>query len=302
MTALAEKQFEILPSEDATDGFVFGIGADVSINDDGFDPGDMNWFAQSTDNTRRGVRGSGRDVLGPKTWMWTSHVDQDDVESAATVLEAFADAWSPEEVLRQPGAQIPLRYRLAGRNRRVYGRPRRFAAPPSNLIDSGFVLVTHDFETVDSYTYDDVESMAVIPYASSVSGGGFVLPAPMPLVTLPSEGNGSDQITVTGTSRAYPIIRFNGPWTNPVMTTNDWTLTWTGEIGPTGWIEIDTRPWKLTVLDQNGGSAVDGLDRRTWLEDLWFAPNSQPQINLAGAAASGGASAVIRWRNTWKSI
>ena len=106
--------------------------------------------------------------------MWTSHVDQDDVESAATVLEAFADAWSPEEVLRQPGAQIPLRYRLAGRDRRVYGRPRRFAAPPSNLIDSGFVLVTHDFETVASYTYDHVESMAVIPYASSVSGGGTV--------------------------------------------------------------------------------------------------------------------------------
>lgn len=302
MTTLKDHQFEILPTPDAHDGFVWGIGAEVSLDENGFDPGEAEWLTQDGQNTRRGVVGFGRDVRGAKTWTWDSHTDQDDVESAVDVLDRFSAAWSPESLARTPGALTAIRYRLAGRDRRVFGRPRRYAAPPSNLILTGFVPVTHDFQCVDSYTYDDVESQATILYASSSDGGGFVLPSPMPLATAPSEGNGAGQVSVGGTARAYPVIRFNGPWTNPVLKTDDWEVRWNGEIGPTGWIEIDTRPWALTVKDQTGASAVKGLGRRTWLEDMWFAPQSQPQIVLDGIAASGGASAWIRWRNTWTSI
>lgn len=300
MTTLADYQYEILPSAEANNGFVFGIGAEVSVEN--FDPGESNWITQDGQNTRRGVTGFGRDVKAGKTWTWESHTDQEDPETAIAILEEFADAWSPEELARTPGAVTGLRYRIAGRDRRVFGRPRRYAAPPNNMILNGYVPVTHDFATVDAYTYDDIESQANILYASSVEGGGFTLPAPMPLVTAPTDGNGSGQLSVSGTARAYPIIRFNGPWTNPVLTTDDWTLRWTGEIGPAGWVEIDTRPWRLTVLNQSGGSEVEGLARQTWLEDMWFEPGSQPQISLSGIAASGGASALIRWRNTWKSI
>lgn len=302
MTALKDHQFEILPTSDAADGFVWGIGADVSLDEEGFDPGEQEWLTQDGQNTRRGVVGFGRDVLGAKTWTWESHTDQEDVETAVNVLDRFSAAWSPESLARTPGALTAVRYRLAGRDRRVFGRPRRYAAPPTNLILNGYVPVTHDFQCVDSFTYDDVESSAEILYASSAEGGGFVLPAQLPVTTMPSAGNGSGQLTVGGTARAYPVIRFNGPWTNPVMTTDDWTLRWTGEIGPNAWVEIDARPWALTVKDQSGASAVEGLSRRTWLEDLWFAAGSQPQISLDGVAASGGASATVRWRNTWTSI
>lgn len=302
MTALAEHQFEILPSAEAPDGFVFGIGAAVSVDDGGFDPGETSWLTQDQANTRRGVTGFGRDVQGARTWTWSSHVDQDDTESALEVLDDFSAAWAPENLARLPGEVTALRYRLAGRDRRVFGRPRRFAAPPTNRVLGGYVPVTHDFATVDAFTYDDVESSAEILYSSSVEGGGFSFPAPMPLATRSSEGTGSDQIVVGGRARAYPIIRFNGPWTNPAISTSDWTLSWKGEIGPNDWIEIDCRPWRLTVLDSSGASRVGGLDRRTWLEDVWFAPQSRPQVNLDGIAASGSASATIRWRNTWTSI
>lgn len=302
MTALAEHQFEILPTADANDGFVFGVGASVSVNDGGFDPGEADWLTQDSQNTRRGNTSFGRDVLGSKTWLWDSHVDQDDVESAVAVLEDFADAWSPELLAREPGALTALRYRLAGRDRRIFGRPRRFAAPPTNLILSGYVPVTHDFALVDTFTYDDVESMAVIPYASSAAGGGIVLPTTWPLLTTPSEGNGLGSLTIGGTARAYPVIRFTGPWTNPRMITNDWTLQWKGSIPVGGYVEVDCRPWALSVLNQSGGSVVEGLDRQTWLEDCWFAPRSQVQISLDGIATGGSATAEVRWRNTWKSI
>lgn len=302
MTVLADHQFEILPSADAVDGFVFGIGGEVSVDDGGFDPGDTEWITQDSTNTRRGVTGFGRDVVGAKTWLWASHVNRDKVSTAVDTLERFADAWAPDELVRNPGAVTALRYRLAGRDRRVFGRPRRFAAPPTNTILNGHIPVTHDFSLVSAYTYDDLESQASINYSSSVSGGGFTLPSTMPLTTQPSLGNGGGQISVGGTARAYPIIRFIGPWTNPTIDTGDWKLTWTGAIGVGGWVEVDTRPWALTVLNQSGASVVGGLDRRTWLEDLWFAPGSQPQIALSGIAPGGGASCLIRWRNTWKSI
>jgi len=301
MTVLNDHQFEILPDADAMDGFVFGIGADVSLDDGGFDPGDAEWLTQDSQNTRRGLNAFGRDVPGAKTWTWSTHTDQEDVETAVAVLDDFSAAWAPAALMRQPGAQTAIRYRLAGRDRRIFGRPRRFSAPPTNLILSGYVPITHDFQLVDSYAYDDIESQALIPYVSGSTGGGIVLPAVLPASSLPSEGIGSDQIDIGGRAEAYPIIRFNGPWTDPIIITDNWSLKWTGSILAGGWVEIDCRPWALTVLDQSGASRAEGLDRRTYLEDCWFAPQTRPQISLGGIALGGSASALIRWRNTWTS-
>lgn len=302
MTALAEHQFEILPDAEALDGFVFGIGAEVSLNEDGFDPGENSWITQDAENTRRGVVGFGRDVTAPKTWTWASHVNREDVDTAVDTLDRFSAAWRPEELARDPGAVTAVRYRLAGRERRIFGRPRRFAAPPTNQILSGYVPVDHDFQLVDSYSYDDTESSIVIGYASAAGTGGFVLPSTMPLSTQSGDGNGEGQVSIGGRARAYPVIRFNGAWTDPTLITDHWTLRWKGQIPVNGWVEIDARPWMLTAKNHFGGSAIGGLPRNTWLEDLWFAPQTSPGISLGGVATGGGASVEIRWRNAWTSI
>lgn len=302
MAILAEHQFEILPSENAANGFVFGIGAEVSVNEGGFDPGEVEWLTQDTVNTRRGVTAFGRDVPGAKTWAWESHANGADVYEAVDILERFADAWMPDALVREPSAVTCLRYRIADRVRRIYGRPRRYAAPPTNLILGGYNDVSHDFATVDAFTYDDLQSNMVIPYVSTSLGGGIVLPATMPIIMEASEGNGAGQFSVSGNARAYPIIRFNGPWINPSITTDDWTLAWTGSIPDGDYVEIDARPWVLTVLNAAGASEVEGISRQTWLEDVWFAPQSQPQVTLGGVASSGSATCEIKWRNTWKSL
>lgn len=301
MTDLKDYQFEILPDSEAVNGFVFGIGAAVSLNDGGFDPGEKEALVQDGQNSRRGVRAFGRDIQGASTWIWESHTDQQGPEDAVAVLEDMSAAWSPYEA-EDPGWVTAVRYRLAGRTRRVFGRPRRYAAPPTNQIIGGMVPVTHDFACVDSYTYDDVASSAAIPFSSGATGGGFSFPSTFPVATMTSEGNAAQQINVGGNARAYPIIRFYGPWTNPSISSGDWELKWKGSIPASGWIEIDTRPWKLTVLDQGGASQVGGLDRQTWLEDIWFAPKTQPVLNLGGSAPAGNAQATVTWRNTWTSI
>lgn len=307
MTTLSEFQFEILPDEDAANGFVFGIGAEVSCDDEGFDPGENEWVTQDSVNTRRGVNAFGRDVLGGKTWVWESHVNRGKVSDALDTLERFSAAWGPEDLVLQPGVQTALRYQMAGRYRRVYGRPRRFAAPPSNRILSGYVPVTHDFKLVDSRTYDDAEASVLIPYSSTITAGGFVFPAVFPLVTSANVGTGSSQITVGGNAKTYPVIRFNGPWTNPAMITPDWEIAWFGSLAAGEWVEIDCRPWRLTVLNQDGSSVVGtssggGLSKRVALEDVVLRPQTQPEISLDGISTSGTASASIRWRNAWTSL
>lgn len=301
-TVLADKQFEILPTEDASTGFVFGKGADVSINDEGWDPGQAEWLTQDTENTRRGVKAFGRDVQSARQWVWESHVDKYDEDEAIDTLEAFAAAWSPDELVEQSGAVTALRYSFRGRTRRIFGRPRRFAAPPSNRVMSGYVPITHDFDCVDHLTYDDDESMAMIPFNSEVAEGGWTFPAAFPLITVSAQGIGETQLAVGGNARTYPVIRFNGPWVEPSMSTPDWTVAWMGSLSAGEWVEIDARPWKLTVLNQSGASVVGDLYRRTWLEDIYLKPGTQPQVTLDGFSSSGTASATVRWRNAWKSL
>lgn len=298
MSILSEHCFEILPSAEANDGFVFGIGQTVSVDGEGFDPGDAEWLTQTSQNSRRGVRGFGRDIKGAKTWTWASHINRDDVEGALETLEEFEDAWAPEALMLQPGVVTGLRYRVGGRDRRVFGRPRRFSAPPSNRILGGYVPVTHDFELADSNTYDDLATTVIIPFASEPGASGFQFPVIFPMITLPSDET-EQAFYVGGTRRAYPVIRFYGPWTNPSITTDDWALSWAGSIPNGGWIEIDARPWMLTVLNQSGASAVAGLPKTTMLEDIWLAPKTQIQARLGGIATGGGAYASVSWRNTY---
>lgn len=302
MTILQEHQFEILPNLSATDGFVFGADARVGVNEDGFDPGETEWLSQDKQNSRRGVNGFGRDVKVAKTWVWESYVNAGRVADAVQTIEDFEGAWGPDEIMMTPGAVTAVRYQLAGRTRRIYGRPRRFAAPPTNEILVGKVDITHDFALVDAHTYDDVASSANVLFNSSAPAGGFILPAAPPLVSLPGSTNGNGSVYVGGNARAYPKIRLNGAWVNPTISTPDWTIKWTGTIPTLGWIEIDTRPWQLTVLDQAGASQVKGLARQTYLEDIYFKPKTINQVTLGGAAPTGTASAYISWRNTWTSI
>ena len=302
MTALSDYQFEILPDESSADGFVFGLGAQVAVNPDGFDPGEVSWITQDSSNTRRGINAFGRDIPGARTWSWEGFLDGEDDIDALAIAEAFSSAWMPEELVKTPGALVPLRYRLAGRDRRIFGRPRRLSIPPTNLILNGYSDTSFDFQLVDGFSYDDLESSVNVPYSSSASGGGVTLPVVLPALLGASTGSGVSQISVLGNRRTYPIIRFNGPWTNPVINFGIWSLAWNGSIPSGQWVEIDCRPWKLSVLNQSGASVVDGLPPSMFLEDCYFPPNTQPQVALAGSAPGGGASALVRWRNSWKSL
>lgn len=296
-TLLKDHQFEILVDADDDSGVPFGIGLPVSCNSDGFDPGSADWLVQDQDDPFTGATRMGRDVRKGPTWTWSLHVNRHSEEDALESLSDLAEAWSFDD--RDGGDVAAIRYRVGGRVRRVYGRPRRFAAPPNNAILSGMIPVTADFKLVDPNHYDDSPESVTVG-TTYTSEGGFIFPVTFPVLTLPG-GYTAGQAQVSGRRKTWPIIRVNGPVVNPEILATNWTLKMTANIGEGHYIEIDTRPWKRTVT-VDGTSFVPGaLSPQTRLRDLFLEPGPQ-SFGMRGISGTGTASATISWYPAYSSL
>jgi hypothetical protein len=300
-TALNEMQFEILPSLSAEEGVVFGIGADVSMDDGGFIPGDDEWENEDQKNPRRGGTAFGRETLNGPTHGFNLHVNASDIPTARAALARIKTAWRAKHIRDNPGVIIPVRYRIDDEVRRFYGRPRRFAAPPDNRILSGMVPITADFAAVDGNFYDDEEQGITLGLATEGEGeGGFTFPTIFPMTTLPS-GESEQTAVVGGDSATYPIIRFNGPVTNPRLVADDWTLRLDMTIESTQYVEVDLRPWAMTVLLNGTASVAGKLGLRTYLSDMKFEPGLH-LLRFQGSAEASSATCEVRWSNAHNSI
>lgn len=303
MTLLLDHQFELLPSLTAVDGQVFGIGADVSMDQSGFVIADDDWTNEDTDEPRRGGTRFGRDRLKGPTHGFNLFVNRDDEAGARATLAAFKTAWRADAIRDIPGAVLPLRYCLDGEVRRIYGRPGRLAAPPDNMILSGYIPVTTDFRAVDGFFYDDQEqseTLQINVYGSSQ--GGFVFPTTFPTTTLPV-GEGSAQLVVGGDAPAYPIVTFNGPVTNPSLITEEWTLSLGISIAAGQRVDVDLTPWGGTVLLNKTASVAGalGIDRTQYLANMRLEPGRH-DVTFRGASDFSSATCTVQWRNTWNSI
>lgn len=112
----------------------------------------------------------------------------------------------------------------------------------------------------DPNFYDPSQRIETFPI--SAGGSGWAIPWSVPWSIGGSGANATLVITYTGTFYAEPIVKIEGPITDPEIT-NEATgevLSLAGHsIGVGEWIEIDCRFGKQTVLDQNG------VNRRSWL-------------------------------------
>jgi hypothetical protein len=299
MRELNEMQFEILPTAEADEGIPFGIGLDVSVDSDGFKPGGPSWYAEDSENPMNGSTSFGRDHLVGPSWQWALHVNRDAVETAVESLEDLSAAWQAPMIRDEPGAVLAIRYQLAGRTRRIFGRPRRFEYSPSNLILGGFVPIDADFKCVDARTYDDIEQTARLDLHTE-SAGGLVLPVTLPFNTLPP-GNQDGQIHVDGNAETYPIIRFEGPVVKPGLECNEWAVSLDMTLADGEYVEIDCRPWAQTVLFNGSTSVAGALGRRQWLSRMKFNPGNR-DLKFTGFASSVATACEVRWRPAWTSI
>lgn len=293
---LLDHQFELLGEYD-DEGVAFGIGLDVSCDASGFDPGSNDWLIQDQNDPFSGATRTGRDVQTGSTFTWSLHVNTTTENEALDALDALADAWSPDGLA---GSEVMVvRYKVGGRTRRVYGRPRRFAQSPDNRILGGMIPVTADFKRVDPLFYDDSPESTILG-VEYVSEGGFVFPVIFPVMTLPG-GYKTGSVFVSGRRKTWPIIRIDGPVVNPQIMTDNWDLNLTLNMNEGHYVEIDTRPWKRTVT-LDGTSAIPGaLNAKTRLRDLFLTPGEQ-SFGFRGISGTGTATCTISWYPAYASL
>lgn len=303
------------------EGVPFGIGQLITVENEGFDPGSAEWLTQDQPNPRDGSTMFGRDKLTGPTWIWQLSTDcygtpeeaaelgidldahPTDRHAEVTALRAasrLASAWRSQRFRDKPGVVVPMKYRVGNRTRRVYGRPRTFAAPPSNRMSGGYVPITADFKCVDHLHYDDVASSATI--GLPVGGDGVRIPARFPVRLSPAVQQ-PGQIQVGGDAYTYPVIRIDGPVSNPwvegqVEVGQDWRIDLNMTIVAGDYVEIDTHPWVNTILRNDTANVSDALGRRQWLSKVRLKPGDQ-NITFGGSAVTGSPSVTVTWRAAW---
>lgn len=283
------------------DGFEFGhrrsdikaTGRGVIIDSTAIDKGNVT----TQDVAVSGLDGRmmGRDYLPGMSITFTgtciSKGDPDDATQLYGDLEA---AWQNPEVRATPGMYSELRmtYPYTNREVLVYGRGRQIA-PTLGDVRSGLVGWTGQFDCVDNTFYAADEETFTVKL-QPVDTGGFIPPFIPPILLA---GTVQEDFTIINAgARTYPIFEISGPVTNPtIMYPEIGTRIMLEMSVPAGvTITLDCRPWKMTVLDQGGGSYA-GKIKGGLLEDLSFA-RGPTLVAYIGQDLTGTSRLVCRWR------
>ena len=282
------------------DGLAFGGEHPIRVSE--FSPGGPDLSNQDSPvGVDDGVL-VGRDYLGASTWGFDMFTNVDDYAEAMELAGQVAARWLRRDVRTTPGAVLPLRYHMAGRWRRVYGRPRRYAGPDGGLLTSmGRAEMTADFLAVDHLFYDDEErSISVGTVPATV--GGIIAPIITPITTARrSEMERPGQFEIGGSAPTWPTITIAGPIRDPEVRIGDWHLRLVGNLAYDRSITINTAPWARSAT-RNDGAHVGGMLHPTVrLGGLALEPGHH-EVILTGVDTTGTARATIAWRDAHYSL
>jgi hypothetical protein len=247
----------------------------------------------------------GRDLRTPPTWQWSMFTDLDtiDVAGALAQVDTLAQVWD-NDVRLTPGGTVAMRYTVAGRTRKVYGRPRRWTPVPDQ-IQRGKIHITCDFQLAEYETYydDEEESIPSIPIAPTVvTGTYFTFPLQFPLVMASSPTVYTEQAVLTGSQRTWVTPRFHGPVQNPWVQIGDQRYGLQGSIPSGQTVRISGRPWEIGIFNETTG--VWGglnLDPRSRLTQLRLLPGTYP-ITYGGYDPTGTSTCSVAWNRAYRAL
>lgn len=283
-------------------GLEMGPGKLVDVTS--IDTGSATIRSQDVDAVTGDYRIFGRDQKTPPTFTIEGFINAPNMDAALDALDELETVWDAAETRQEAGAVLPLRYRLNGRERVVYGRPRRFAAPPMQglLMTRGRIDFTAEFELAESLSYSaTLQTVEVGVNSTENSGGGFQFPVRFPYQMLQEEEARSYEVTVAGRKPTWIEITFKGPVSNPWVQIGDLRWQLNGGIAYDGWVRVSGWPWDQVVVDHTGKYLPGMLEARARLADLRLPPGNH-QVLHGGVDVTGSARALIAWRHAYTSI
>lgn len=241
----------------------------------------------------------GTDYFGGRTITLDLGIVRPSESEALDALSRLRRAWRADAIRLTPGATASLTFRRAGRERVVFGRPRRFA-PGLEDIGQGMATVLADFAATDDLFYSTTTTRLLVPFAPAPTGG-LMAPLASPLATT-GDSDRSMALTVAGEMPSWPRVTIAGPVVNPVVElVGLWRLEVRASLLEGDSLVIDTAPWARTVL-RNGAGAAGLFSRASVRLSKAAIPPGTYEAVLRGSSVTGSASALIEWRDTYSSL
>lgn len=279
------------------DGASFGVETPLLVTN--FDPGAAEINKGDTQRSQRDGLIAGRDTLGGRTWGFSISTNTDDIETALAVERVLSSRWLAEKFRLNPLATYPLSYELAGRWRRVYGRPDRYAGINADVLSMvGAGKIECDFRVMDPLYYDETETRLTLTIVPASTGG---LKAPLvgPLSTVRSSAPRAGLVENTGDQPTPLTAVFKGPVTDPwVRAEAGWEIALKGTLAHDQTVTVDARAG--TVL--RGSTPVAGMLTRKSRLSTARLPVGTSELAFGGTDLTGTASVELRWRNAYTSI
>lgn len=285
-------------------GFEFGNDSTMDVVVEKFEPGSAGLREQQADDPRGDSRWFGREFKTPPTWSWSLFINRDTEANALATLATLQAAWDASTVRTTPGQVVPLTYRLAGRTRRVYGRPGRCAEVYDARLQQGYIAVEADFRRADLLHYDEFAQSVTLSLVPATAGG-LVSPLVSPLTSLaspavPKTGN----ITVGGTAPTWATVTFtgaDGATDLAVIVDETWQVGLSGPIAYDEQITVDAHPWARTAISSISGNAAGRLSGDTLLSKMQLTPGAHT-LRVVGTDPTGTATVTVAWREASRSL
>ena len=219
--------------------------------------------------------------------------------TALAELGQLSRRWQADGVRTVPGAVSMLRYRLAGRQRVVYGRGRKLSAVTTQAT-LGRIPVTAEFACSDHLFYDDTQRTNLVNFIPPGAGGlTFPISFPWSTVTI---GYSPGEVTVDGDVATWLTVVIKGPIAQPeVRCIGGWTIGLDYSIPNGRYVVIDPRPWSRGVRLDDGTNLAGALTRTSpRLSEIKIEPGLS-EIVLTGRDETGSSNMLLAWRAAFTS-
>lgn len=294
MPPLSEHQWEITSPDGSVD-LVFGTLATGIQTKHAPDLGQRSVRTSDKPLPREDGRAFGPDYDEGTTLLFEVNVLSDGGAAQSDLLNRLRGTWGDPIFRQTPESYAILKCCHAGRTRRCYGRPRRFAETDGDLTHEGYTEAVFDFATTDGKFYDDIETVETLGVLPATIHGLTEADLVDPLVMQQPEDSLS-QITVQGQA-TWVTATIHGPIDNPSVDLGEVAFRLKTSIPDGVSVTVDPRPWSRGVFRSDGANLAGAL---TWdstpLRRLKVNPGTYP-VSFRGSSSSGTAYAEVAWRN-----
>lgn len=240
----------------------------------------------------------GVDMFRPPTWTFGIDVKGGTQAEMLANVGKVKQAWRNPDTAKRGGATTELHYQIAGRERLVYGRPRRFASNPTSRIWERGAAIDCDFQLSDPLHYEAGwrnEKLTIVPPEIR----GLKEPLKEPLSTMSGAIRQGIIEDTDGDAPTPFLIDIHGPIVNPWVSINGHRYGLRMTLGENQWLRIDSREG---VASEGGRSILSLMDDRIRLKGVRLPPNRQVEVSFGGIDPTGRANATYWWRPAYYSI